>query len=73
MGFLLLRKRGVAVQLECGISRISITQKNNYNESWVSSVLSPFVEKDVVATSLEKRQPVALFKAEIMNVLLSLF
>lgn len=42
-------------------------------KSWVSSVLSPFVEKDVVATSLEKRQPVALFKAEIMNVLLSLF
>lgn len=32
VGFLLLRKRGVAVQLECGISRISITQKNNYNE-----------------------------------------
>jgi len=35
--------------------------------------ISTLVEKDVLATSLEKREPVARLIEEIMNVLLSLF
>lgn len=41
--------------------------------SYTRSLILPLVEKDVAATSLEKRQPMAQFKGEIMNVLLSLF
>ena len=41
--------------------------------SYTRSLILPLVEKDVAATSLEKRQPMTQFKREIMNVLLSLF